>query len=188
MNIARAPKTRCGTTRAACLYWCDIDDGEVYEWNAVSGEHRLLFPGAGNGRVRAAKRRLAYCCFSPAAPLASIQFRASSLCLKEDIVRDTGRFNDCIAAPNGELFAGHRRLAAKHARRAVSSRFERRARPRFVAAPPAPTVWAGRPTAPVCIGPIRPPKPCICSITTHRAAKFPTVASGCTRQLWCLMV
>ncbi len=87
------------------LYWCDIDDGEVYEWDAVSGEHRLIFKGPEMGAFGLQQDGSLILLFTgSAARLDPVS--GELIVLKENIVSDTGRFNDCIAAPNGELFAG----------------------------------------------------------------------------------
>ena len=87
------------------LYWCDIDDGEVYEWDAVANEHRLIFQGPEMGSFSMQQDGSLLLLFTgSAARLDPVS--GELIVLKENIVSDTGRFNDCIAAPNGELFAG----------------------------------------------------------------------------------
>ena len=104
------------------LYWCDIDDGEVYEWDAVSGEHRLIFQGPEMGSFSLQRDGSLLLLFTgSAARLDPVS--GELIVLKENIVSNTGRFNDCIAAPNGELFAGTVDWETKHARRLVPSRF-----------------------------------------------------------------
>ena len=86
-------------------YWCDIDDGEVYEWDAISGEHRLIFQGPEMGSFSLQRDGSLLLLFTgSAARLDPVS--GELIVLKENMVSDTGRFNDCIAAPNGELFAG----------------------------------------------------------------------------------
>ncbi len=87
------------------LYWCDIDDGELYQWDAVAGEHRQIFQGPEMGAF--ALQRDGSLLLLYVGSAARLDPESGELIvLKEGIVSDTGRFNDCIAAPNGELFTG----------------------------------------------------------------------------------
>ena len=87
------------------LYWCDIDDGELYEWDAVSGEHRLLFQGPEMGAFSMQQDGSLLLLYVGSAAYLNVE-SGELIVLKEGITRDTGRFNDCIATPRGDLFTG----------------------------------------------------------------------------------
>ena len=87
------------------LYWCDIDDGEVYEWNAISGEHRLIFQGPEMGAFTLQSDGSLLLLFTGSAARLDPE-TGEIIVLKENIVSNTGRFNDCIATPLGDIYAG----------------------------------------------------------------------------------
>ena len=87
------------------LYWCDIPTGRVFEWDAVSGEHRLLFQGPEMGAFTLQSDGSLLLLFTGSAGRLDPE-NGEFVVLKEDIVGDTGRFNDCIATPRGDVFAG----------------------------------------------------------------------------------
>lgn len=87
------------------LYWCDIDDGEVYEWNAISGEHRLIFQGPELGAFTLQSDGSLLLLFTGSAARLDPE-SGELIVLKEGIVSNTGRFNDCIATPRGDIYTG----------------------------------------------------------------------------------
>ena len=89
----------------AVLYWCDIPAGKVFEWDAVSGDHRLIFQGPEMGAFTLQSDGSLLLLFVGSAAHLDPE-NGQLVVLKEGITRDTGRFNDCIATPRGDVFAG----------------------------------------------------------------------------------
>ncbi len=87
------------------LYWCDIPAGKVFEWNAVSGENRLLFQGPEMGAFTLQDDGSLLLLFTGSAARLD-PASGKIIVLKENIVGDTGRFNDCIATPLGDVYVG----------------------------------------------------------------------------------
>lgn len=87
------------------LYWCDIPAGKVFEWSAISGEHRLIFQGPEMGAFTLQSDGSLLLLFTGSAAHLDPE-TGEFIVMKEDIVRDTGRFNDCIATPLGDIYAG----------------------------------------------------------------------------------
>ena len=160
------------------LYWCDIPAGKVFEWDAVSGDHHLLFQGPEMGAFTLQQDGSLLLLYSPVAPDISNPESGEFIVLKEGIVGNTGRFNDCIATPRGDVYAGTVDWEQKDARRSVSSRFAGQRDFDLQRFGLFQRSGLDALTATVCIGPIRPPKRFICSITTAKAARLPTGANG----------
>ena len=87
------------------LYWCDIPAGKVFEWDAISGEHRQIFQGPEMGAFTLQQDGSLLLLFTGSAARLD-PATGEIIVLKENIVRDTGRFNDCIATPLGDVYAG----------------------------------------------------------------------------------
>lgn len=87
------------------LYWCDIPAGKVFEWDAIAGEHRLIFQGPEMGAFTLQSDGSLLLLFTGSAAHLNPE-SGELIVLKEDIVSNTGRFNDCIATPLGDVYAG----------------------------------------------------------------------------------
>ena len=87
------------------LYWCDIPAGKVFEWDAVSGDHHLLFQGPEMGAFTLQQDGSLLLLFTGSAGHLDPE-SGEFIVLKEGIVGNTGRFNDCIATPRGDVYAG----------------------------------------------------------------------------------
>lgn len=87
------------------LFWCDIPAGKIFEWKP-DGSHRTVAElGRECGAFTLQENGDLLLLFSGDAALLNPQTGALTP-LKNGIVDDTGRFNDCIAAPDGRVFAG----------------------------------------------------------------------------------
>ena len=87
------------------LYWCDIPAGKIFEWKP-DGSHRTIAElGRECGAFSLQENGDLMLLFSGDAALLNPQTGVVTP-LKSGIVSETGRFNDCIAAPDGRVFAG----------------------------------------------------------------------------------
>jgi D-xylonolactonase len=87
------------------LYWCDIPPGKIYQWKP-DGSHRTVADlGRECGAFTLQENGDLLLFFSGAASILNPQTGALTP-LQSGIVHDTGRFNDCIATPDGRIFAG----------------------------------------------------------------------------------
>ena len=161
------------------LYWCDIPAGRVFEWDAVAGEHRQIFQGPEMGAFTLQSDGSLLLLFTGSAARLD-PVTGEVIVLKENITSDTGRFNDCIATPRGDVFAGT--VDWEQNRRGALFHLDLQGNATSICSGTAcSNGLAGRPTDAVCIGPIRRPKRFICSITTRKAARFLTAARGLKR-------
>ncbi len=87
------------------LYWCDIPAGKVFALDVQSGAHRLVHQGAEMGAFTLQSDGNLLIFPGHDALILNPQ-NGETTPLKTEIVSDTGRFNDCIAAPDGRIFAG----------------------------------------------------------------------------------
>ena len=87
------------------LYWCDIPAGKVFEWDAIAGEHRLIFQGPEMGAFTLQQDGSLLLLFTGSAARLDPE-TGELIVLKEGIVSETGRFNDCIATPRGDVYSG----------------------------------------------------------------------------------
>lgn len=87
------------------LYWCDIPPGKIWALDVQSGAHRLIYQGAECGAFTLQSDGNLLIFPGRDAQILDVQSGTTSL-LRSDVVSDTGRFNDCIVAPDGRIFAG----------------------------------------------------------------------------------
>lgn len=101
---------RCGENplydeARGALYWCDIPAGRIFALDVASGAHKTIYDDKECGAFTLQDDgKLLLLLHGEAVLLDPDSGDVTSL--KTDIVRDTGRFNDCIADPRGRIFAG----------------------------------------------------------------------------------
>ncbi|MBW3636094.1 MAG: SMP-30/gluconolactonase/LRE family protein [Armatimonadetes bacterium] len=87
------------------LYWCDIPAGKVFALDLASGAHKTIYHDreCGGFTLQEDGTLLLF----PQRDAVLLDPDSGSLTtLQSEVVRDTGRFNDCIADPRGRVFAG----------------------------------------------------------------------------------
>lgn len=87
------------------FFWCDIPDGEIYEYNPRTKSHRLVHKGAECGAFTLQYDGNLLLLYVGSAAILNPETGALKH-LRDGVVFDTERFNDCIAKPDGSLFAG----------------------------------------------------------------------------------
>lgn len=87
------------------LYWCDIPPGIIWALDARSGAHRLVYQGAECGAFTL-QTDGNLLLFPGHDALILNPHSGQTTPLQTQIVSETGRFNDCIVAPEGRIFAG----------------------------------------------------------------------------------
>ena len=92
--------------RRNLLFWCDIPKGHIFSFDPKTGAHRLVADvGQECGAFSLEESGdLLLLLTGDAALLDPDSGQVTPL--RQGFVRDTERFNDCIAAPNGTVFAG----------------------------------------------------------------------------------
>ena len=87
------------------LYWCDIPAGRIFALDVKSDAHRTVYQGEECGAFTLQEDgTLLLLLHGEAALLDPDSGHLTPL--ENDIVCETGRFNDCIADPRGRVFAG----------------------------------------------------------------------------------
>jgi len=87
------------------LYWCDIPPGKIFALDVRSGAHRLLYQGAECGAFTLQSDGNLLIFPGHDALILDVE-SGQTTPVKSEVVSDTGRFNDCIVAPDGRIFAG----------------------------------------------------------------------------------
>lgn len=87
------------------LYWCDIPTGKIFALDVASGAHHLVYQGAECGAFTLQNDGNLLLFPGHDALILGVQ-SGQTRPIKSEIVSDTGRFNDCIVAPDGRIFAG----------------------------------------------------------------------------------
>lgn len=87
------------------LYWCDINSGEIFALDVESGAHRMVYQGAECGAFTLQRDGKLLLLPGHDALILDPQSGATTP-IETGIVRDTGRFNDCIVDAQGRIFAG----------------------------------------------------------------------------------
>lgn len=87
------------------LYWCDINSGKIFALDVASGAHRLVYQGAECGAFTLQSDGNLLLLPGHDALILDVE-SGQTTPIKSEIVSDTGRFNDCIVAPDGRIFAG----------------------------------------------------------------------------------
>ncbi len=87
------------------LYWCDIPSGKIFALDVASGAHRLITQGAECGAFTLQSDGNLLLLRGHDALILDVQ-SGQTTPVKSQIVSDTGRFNDCIVASDGRIFAG----------------------------------------------------------------------------------
>lgn len=87
------------------LYWCDIPAGKIFALDLKTGQHKTIYHDAECGAfVLQADGSLLLLRTGDAVRLDPDSGEITSL--KTSLVQNTGRFNDCIADPQGRVFSG----------------------------------------------------------------------------------
>jgi D-xylonolactonase len=87
------------------LYWCDIPAGKVFALDVQSGAHRLVHQGAEMGAFTLQSDGNLLIFPGNDALILNVE-SGEATPVKTEVVSDTGRFNDCIVAPDSRIFAG----------------------------------------------------------------------------------
>ncbi len=87
------------------LYWCDIPAGKIFALDVASGAHKTIYDDKECGAFSLQEDGTLLLLLHGEAALLDPD-SGEIKPLKSDIVRETGRFNDCIADPRGRLFSG----------------------------------------------------------------------------------
>jgi len=88
------------------FYWCDIPDAEIYEWNPQTKTHRLIYKGKEEcGAFTLQEDGKLLMLLTGNAGILDPETGKLTL-FRAKINSKTGRFNDCIAKPDGTLFSG----------------------------------------------------------------------------------
>lgn len=87
------------------LYWCDIPAGKIFALDLKTGQHKTIYHDAECGAFTLqSDGSLLLLRTGDAVRLDPDTGTVTPL--KTDLVRGTGRFNDCIADPQGRVFSG----------------------------------------------------------------------------------
>ncbi len=88
------------------IFWCDIPTGEIFAFDPQTGSHRLIKNvGRECGAFSIEESGDLLLLFTGDAALLSVE-SGEVTPLKNGFLGNTERFNDCIACPNGTVFAG----------------------------------------------------------------------------------
>ncbi|HEY0865777.1 MAG TPA: SMP-30/gluconolactonase/LRE family protein [Fimbriimonas sp.] len=89
----------------SCIYWTDIPNGRLFQYDWVTGEHRMIWSGpAVGGMTLQEDGSLAL--FMEKGAVAILRNGIETVVLPFVHGEEDNRFNDVIADPNGRVFAG----------------------------------------------------------------------------------
>lgn len=87
------------------LFWCDIPHGEIYVYNPATLTHRLVFQGPECGAFTLQEDGKLLLLLNGAMALLDPDTGVLGPQMG-GLTQNTGRFNDCIATPQGQVYVG----------------------------------------------------------------------------------
>jgi sugar lactone lactonase YvrE len=88
------------------FYWCDIPDAEFYEWNPKTRTHRLIYKGTEECGAFTLQEDGKFLMLLTGNAGILDPVTGVFTPLAAEITSNTGRFNDCIAKPDGGVISG----------------------------------------------------------------------------------